>query len=88
MSVSDRVFFIGTRYKKRDTFLERSKISPYLMKKFIRVGEKPGSEFRNRVRSVPVRNGHGGFPTVFRSVYFYPVCNGAIDVPDEMAGRE
>ena len=32
MSVSDRVFFIETRYKKRDTLLERSIISIYLMK--------------------------------------------------------
>ena len=54
----------------------------------IRVRKKPASEFRNRVRSVPALNGHGGFPTVFRSVYFCPGCNGAIDVPDEVAGRE
>jgi len=25
---------------------------------------------------------------VFRSVYFYLPCNSAIDVPDEVAGRE
>ena len=32
MFVSDRVFLIETSYKKRDTLLERSIISIYLMK--------------------------------------------------------
>ena len=81
--MSDRVFFIETHYKiKRHVVGALNNLDISNEDQLIQVRKKPASEFRNRVRSVPAFHGHGGFSTVFRSVYFYPPCNSAIDVPD------